>query len=57
MQEAATALDFETAARLRDALFEIRAVPRGAGGSAGSAGGGAGGGGVRRRAASGAPRG
>jgi len=55
MQEAATALDFETAARLRDALFEMRAKP--GGGGTGSAGGASGGGGARRRAASGARRG
>jgi excinuclease ABC subunit B len=55
MQEAAAALDFETAARLRDALFEIRASTPG--GGAHSGGGPAGsGGGMRRRVASGTPR-
>jgi excinuclease ABC subunit B len=59
MQEAAAALDFETAARLRDALFEIRATSSGSGGSGGGVsggGGGSAGGGARRRAASGAHR-
>jgi excinuclease ABC subunit B len=57
MQDAAAALDFETAARLRDALFEIRAAG-GGGSSGGSAGGSSGGGhaGARRRVSSGAPR-
>ena len=55
MQEAAAALDFETAARLRDALFEIRAsTPGGGGQRAGDTAGS--GGGMRRRVASGAPR-
>jgi excinuclease ABC subunit B len=54
MQEAAAALDFETAARLRDALFEIRATLGGGGSSGASAGGGHGG--ARRRVPSGPPR-
>jgi excinuclease ABC subunit B len=54
MQEAAAALDFETAARLRDALFEIRATLGGRASSGASADGGHGS--ARRRVSSGAPR-
>jgi excinuclease ABC subunit B len=58
MQAAAAELDFETAARLRDQLFEIRAVgdTRGAGRDGrGSDGGRSGEGRARRRAAAGTP--